>query len=230
MSQECEFDLSNLKVFLAIPNYMGSLPTETALEISETRLKLKEHGVTMELHSERGSGVITEVRNKLITRFLESDCDYLFWLDDDIIFKTEDFIKILALATIKEVTASTYPTRSDTPKFFVHPINRFGEYEFDELGLLKAKALGLGFTCLKRSVVEKLVSTKQKYTEQLGTVELYDVFRNGVQNGEYWGEDTNFFYDLFNLGYITYVDTEVHLKHVGRKDYDSKLLIKRGEH
>ena len=229
MSQEREFDLSGLRVYLAIPSYMGSLPIETALEIAETKSQLKDCGVDLVCHAERGNGVITEVRNKLITKFLDSDCDYLFWLDDDMIFKTADFIKLLALATIKDCVAATYPTRSEQPIFHIHPIDRHGENEFDELGLLKAKGLGLGFTCIKRSVVEKLIATKETYIETNGTNLMYDVFRNGVVDKEYWGEDINFFYDLFDLGYITYVDIDIHLKHVGRKDYDARLILKRGE-
>ena len=143
----------------------------------------------------------------------------------DMVVDQEKFAELI----IKECVAASYPTRSEQPIFHIHPIDRHGENEFDELGLLKAKGLGLGFTCIKRSVVEKLIATKETYIETNGTNLMYDVFRNGVVDKEYWGEDINFFYDLIDLGYITYVDIDIHLKHVGRKDYDARLILKRGE-
>ena len=231
MSQQREFDISGLKVYIAIPCYTGSLPVETALELSTLRLMLKQYGVELIIHAERGNGVITEVRNKLITGFYESDCDYLFWLDDDIIFESKDFVKVLALCTEKQVVGATYPSRRDPPVFYIHPLNRESkEFEFDELGLIKAKGIGLGFTCVNRAVVADLLKDKDTYKEPTGTRQFYNVFRNGVAKGEYWGEDINFFYDLYDLGYITYVDPDVFLKHVGRKDYDTKFKVKQGEH
>lgn len=231
MSQQREFDISNKKVYLAIPCYMGSLPVETALEISTVRLMLRQYGVEMIIHAERGNGVITEVRNKLLTGFYESDCDFLFWLDDDIIFEAKDFVKTIALCTEKGIVGATYPSRRDPPTFYIHPIDRFSKkFEFDELGLIKAKGIGLGFTCISRAVVQDLLKDKDTYKTAAGEERYYNVFRNGVCDGEYWGEDINFFYDLFDLGHITYVDPDVFLKHVGRKDYDTKFKVKQGEH
>ena len=224
MSQQCEVNISGKTVYLAIPCYQGMLPMETALEMTQLRDHLRNAGVSLLAHGERGNGVITEVRNRLLTHFLNSDADYIFWLDDDMIFKSEDVVRMLALCELKDNVACTYPSRSDTPKFYIHRIDRFGENEFDELGLLKAKGVGMGFCCMKREVIQKLAATKETYKDNAGE-DIISAFRNGVKDGQFWGEDMNFFYDLYDLGYITYIDPSIALKHVGRKDYDTKFKL-----
>jgi len=227
MSEQKEFNISGAKIYLAIPSYLGHVPVETLLAVAQLPLKLDACGAHMAIHAERGNGVITEVRNKLITGFLNSDAEYLFWLDDDIVFNADDLIRIVALCTEKKVVGATYPSRDGSNRFYIHPIDRYGPFEFDEMGLIKAKGLGMGFVCMHRSVVEAVCKDKPTYKKSKESEELIDVFRNSEVGGEYWGEDINFLYDLYALGYITYVDADVHLQHVGTKYYDAKFTIKR---
>lgn len=226
MSEQREFDISGAKIYLAIPSYQGHVPVETAIALAQLPMLLNQFGCSMSIHAERGNGVITEVRNKLITTFLNSDADYLFWLDDDIVFKPEDLIRVVALCSQKKVVGATYPSRDGSNRFYIHPIDRFGPFEFDEMGLVKCKGLGMGFVCMSREVVEAVCKDKPTYKKTKESSSVLEIFRNGVVDGEYWGEDMNFLYDLYALGYITYVDSDIHLQHVGTKYYDAKFTIK----
>jgi len=226
MTQERLFDLSGISVYIAIPCYSGIVPIETAIALAQTSVQLQNAGVDVTIGSERECGIITQVRNKLVWRFLnDSKADYLFWIDDDIIFSPSDFLTILALATIKKVAAATYPTRTETPVFFMQYLN--GETpEFDEYGLIKTKGVGLGFACIERSVIESFALEKETYIEK-GNLEVHNVFRLGIrEDRQPSGEDLNFFNDLYDRGYITYVNPTITLKHVGRKDYSAQLIIK----
>jgi len=220
--QEKEFDLRNTSVCIAIPCYSGIVPVETALALAQTVVELKDAGVNVDIVIERENGIITAVRNRLVARFLqESKAKFLFWIDDDIIFNPKDFISCLALATEKSMVGATYPVRKDEPKFFLKYIN--DEYpEFDNYGLIKSKGLGLGFMCMHRYIVQKIVDTCETYNEKGLTIP--DLFKVGRRGDKYWGEDMWFFNDLYALGHIAYVNPLINLKHVGRKDYDHKLL------
>ena len=224
--EECLIDISNTSVCIAIPCYSGSVPIETAVALSDTTSMLAHHGVTSVIMAERGNGLVTCVRNILLQKFLASDFEYIFWIDDDIIFSPDDFLRVFAYATLNKNTAATYPTRTDIPKFYITLID--DKYTFNEHGLLESKGLGLGFSCIHRSLLEDLVKTKESYFTKEGT-ETKDVFQIGAKNGEYFGEDINFFKDLYSIGYKTYIDTNIHLKHVGRKDYSAKLVIQNKE-
>lgn len=222
--EEKEFDLKDTSVCIAIPCYSGIVPIETALALAATCVELRDMGVKVDIAVEREDGIITAVRNRLISRYLaESSAEYLFWIDDDIIFTPSDFTTCLALATEMKQVGATYPVRADTPKFFIKYIN--DKYpEFDEkYGLLKSKGLGLGFMCQHRSIVEQIVKDKETYVTK-GTV-ISDVFQVGREGNSYWGEDMRYFNELYTkYGHIAYIVPQLNLKHVGRKDFDHKLL------
>jgi hypothetical protein len=223
---EKEFDLNGKSICIAIPCYSGVIPIETAIAIASIAVRLKEIGVSLDIVSERENGLVTSVRNRLAYRFLtESKAEYLFWLDDDIIFTVEDFLSIFALATEKEIVAASYPSRKEPSSFFIKYINEKTP-EFDEdYGLIKAKGLGLGFLCMNRKIVQQVFddNADSEYVDKEFTPR--DLFKIGVVDRKYWGEDMMFLVNLYNkYGYISYVHPWINLKHVGRKDYDAKLM------
>ncbi len=218
-----EVNLEGIKVCLVIPCYKGFIPLEMGLAFVDLTVKARECGIKLEIMAERENGIITAIRNLLVSRFVDSTgADYLFWLDDDILFTAEDFIEILSWTVLKKSVAATYCNRTDNnPTFFIQHAK--DDISFDKDGFIEARALGLGFACLHRSLIEELVKDKQVYKEKDGT-SVYDVFKVGPVNGFYRGEDIHFFNELFSLGHTTYVHPFVNLKHVGRKDYDYKLM------
>ena len=223
---EKEFDISGKSVCIAIPCYSGFLPIETSLAIASLAVTLKEAGVKLDVVSERENGIITSVRNRLVYRFLtESDADYLFWLDDDIIFETQDFLSIFALSMEKGIVAATYPSRKEPSNFFIKYIEGDQpEYE-PEYGLIKSKGLGLGFLCMPRHIVQQVFDDNADSEYDDAGFCPRDLFKIGVRNRKYWGEDMSFLVGLYeNYGYISYVHPWINLKHVGRKDYDAKLM------
>jgi len=223
---EKEFDISGKSVCIAIPCYSGFLPIETALAIASLAVTLKEAGVKLDIVSERENGIITSVRNRLVYRFLtESDADYLFWLDDDIIFETQDFLSIFALSMEKGIVAATYPSRKEPSNFFIKYLEGDQpEYE-PEYGLIKSKGLGLGFLCMPRHMVKQVFDDNADSEYDDSGFSPRDLFKIGVRNRKYWGEDMSFLVGLYeNYGHISYVHPWINLKHVGRKDYDAKLM------
>jgi hypothetical protein len=223
---EEEFDLSGMSMCMAIPCYSGFLPLETGLAIAQTAIELRDSGVQLDILSERENGIITSVRNRLIYRYLtESKAEYLFWIDDDIIFTPQDVFTILALASRVEICAATYPSRKEPSNFFLKYINDKSP-EFDETyGLIKTKGLGMGFICMHRSVVERVFNDAIDEEYEDAELRPRDLFKCGRRGRKYWGEDMTFLTDLYDkYGYISYVHPWVNLKHVGRKDYNDKLM------
>lgn len=222
---EKEFNLEGKSVCIAIPCYSGVIPIETALAITSLAVNLKDIGVKLDIVSERENGIITSVRNRLVYRFLtESDSDYLFWLDDDIIFNTQDFLSIFALATEKGIVAATYPSRKEPSNFFIKYLGDGPEFE-EDYGLIKSKGLGLGFLCMKREIVQEVFDANADSEYDDAGFSPRDLFKIGVRDRKYWGEDMSFLVDLYDtFGHISYVHPWINLKHVGRKDYDAKLM------
>lgn len=223
---EKEFDLSGKSVCVAIPCYSGVVPIETALALASTAIALKDAGVKFDVASERENGIITSVRNRLVYRFLkQSEAEYLFWLDDDIIFTPEDFITVFALATEMKICAATYPSRKEPSNFFIKYVNdKSPEFE-EKFGLIKAKGLGLGFICMHRDILQKAFDDAEDEEYDDSDLRPRDLFHIGVRNRRYWGEDMTFLVNLYEkYGHISYIYPWINLKHVGRKDYNDKLM------
>ncbi len=219
-----QVSLDGTKVCIALPCYSGYIPLELGLALTELIGQAPQYGIIPVLLAERGNSLVASTRNKLLAQFLnETDCEYLFWIDDDIIFKPIDFLQVLALCVDgRKSTAATYCTRTDdNPVFYIQTPT--GKIEFNDDGLIEAFGLGLGFACQHRSILEEVVKGRDTYLDKDKEV-IWDVFKTGVVDNQYQGEDMFFFKELYSLGYPTYINPFIHLKHTGRKDYDHRLL------
>ena len=127
--------VDGVRVCIALPCYGGYVPVEMALTFGELVPILNRHGVTLSVVTERGNSLPTTARNNLLHQFMETDSEYIFWIDDDILFTPQDFLQILALTLTRKSVAATYPCRKDEPVFFIKPINN-DTIEFNEDGLI----------------------------------------------------------------------------------------------
>lgn len=219
--------IDGVKVAVVIPCYGGTVPLEFALALAELTVEVKKYGVNLVIISERGNSLVTTARNSLLSRFLDTDYEYIFWIDDDIIFTVNDFLQVLALTIARKSVAATYCARQDAPVFFIKPLNN-DTIEYTEDGMIPARGCGLGFACQHRSILEPILEGKDSYEDRDKRV-IKDVFKTGVFEGKYWGEDMYFFNLLYQSGHPVYIHPTINLKHVGRKDYDHRLLTEKGD-
>jgi len=214
--------VDGVTVCIVIPCYSGSVPVEFCLALSKLVTELPRYGVTYSILVEVGNSLPETARDSLLTKFLETEEEYLFWLDDDIVFDTEDFLRVLALTVEKKSVAGLYCVKQDTPRFIIKPIQ--DEVTFTSEGLILSKGTGMGFSCQHRSLIEEIVVGKRTYQDQNGKPVL-DVFDTKEIDGVLRGEDIGFFFELFDKGHVTYIYTDVNLRHVGRKAYKHNLVV-----
>ena len=218
------YDLSNHSVFIAIPAYRGYFPVETTLNLIELTGTLKGMGISTDLYVERENAIVNAARNSLVHHYLtESKADHLFFIDDDIIFPVDDFISVFALATEYGVVSATYPSRKDKPTFFMRNPHE-GAWEVNGDGLVKTIGTGLGFTCIKREIVQSLYDESDWYIDHISGDKIKNIFRLEVKDGRFWGEDMSFFQDLYDRGHYNWVYPLTSLKHQGKKDFDYRLI------
>lgn len=149
---------------------------------------------------------ITHARNKLVELFLQSDCEYMLFLDSDILVPKN--IAEALLSFNKEVVSAMYYTRDDgKPMFRVY---RDGNYyepgEFPKNDIFEVGGVGLGCCLLKREVVEKVAKS-------VGDQTMFDVV---YKNRNYAvGEDIFFSELIRKAGYKVWVATAVTVGHFG---------------
>lgn len=175
-------------------------PAATVLSLIETAQAAEAFGVELMpcIVSDCSLGAFA-ARNLVAHEFLKSDCSHIFWLDSDMSWSGDDFIKLLTLNY--PFVAAAGPTKQDKPRLAIY-----------------GDCVGLCFACVHRGVMEHLAAIKPKATTN-GRKEVSQIFHCGIVDGKLVGEDILFCQDVKSLGYIINIDNSVNLGHIGTKEY-----------
>ena len=220
---ETAFNIGGVSVMLAMPVHRD-MDWEVVKSLVETQTVLHDKGIPFEIQFQVGNSIVTHARTKIVHSFMKSECNRLFWIDSDIAWKPEDFMRLLVLSTKMDVIGGIYTAKKEPPVFYINLDGCEGVLS-NEYGCVKVGGLGLGFTIVNRAVIEKLYDKSP--TAGFHDVEggpVPQVFRCDVHNGLARGEDMAFFADIIDLGYDVYLDPTIVLKHVGRKAYSSSFM------
>lgn len=214
--EQIEISFKGVKPFLAFPVHRN-VEAETFIASLSTIDKLARSGIDYIAEVAKGSSLVESARNKLAHRFLKSDCSHLFWIDSDINWEVDAFMRVLALSTKMLIVAGCYPAKREGPAFLIN-----GMLEPSILGTYTVNGLGMGFCCVQRRVMEDLadLAPKLKYPEG---EEMARIFRCDVDGDHFMGEDIAFFTDARKRGYQVHVDQTLELGHIGSKEYRGRL-------
>jgi hypothetical protein len=212
-----DISLAGVSVMIGMP-VDNPIPHKTALSLAETMYVAGARGISLALQMEI-SGIIQDGRNAVFTDFLNSKANKLFWIDSDMVWEVDDFLKMLALSTKKEVICSAYSAKiSTTPTF---QMDYDLPFKVEDYGLISVKGLGLGFSIIDREVCEKLAAQSPRYISH--ERELVDLFRVDIADGHRRTEDMAFFSDIRDLGYKVWVDPSIELGHIGELEWRGRL-------
>lgn len=224
------------RLFVAFPCYKTTNPA-TAWVLVATAMDYGKEKIRMDM--ELGDAMIYHARNKLTTRFLETECEWMLFLDDDIIppigrpewFKYighlpdgypddiagQNYIDRL-LSHGKTIVGATYFGRqaSGRPMFHAGITNYDHCMSAREMrgDLIETEWAATGCLLIHRSVFEDI----KKKMPDLAPTELrddWDFFRP-TANG---GEDVAFCHRAREAGHAIFVDTGVQCLHVGYQCY-----------
>lgn len=210
-------DLALPKDFrVAIGMPCGShVPYQTMLSLARTTGGLIARGIPYDMLCVAGSSIVSVARNAVLTLFLDTTkADVLFWIDSDMSWSLEDFLYLCALSSKFDIVSGLYPSKTTPPHIILNTPG--DEYELNSYGLVKTTGTGLGFTVMRRAVLEKWVSGKVKEATLVpgGERNNYKAFTLDKA-----GEDVQMFRELRDLGYTGWVDPSVKLGHIGTYEY-----------
>lgn len=206
------------------------VPWQTTMSLARTIHALALLQIPANIHAIAGSSDVTLARDAVFTNFLATEDKYLFWIDSDIVWAPEQFIRVLRLAKNLGVVCATYPLKQEPSDCIVNFVEASdctqNEYSCtqNEYGCTQIYSTGLGFTCVRRDIVDAFAATKGSMYHSGNNRMILDAFRrdkrllaDGRQSGV--GEDTAFFNDLCALGHKVWLDPSISLGHVGTKEY-----------
>ncbi|MES2155741.1 MAG: hypothetical protein V4510_11455, partial [bacterium] len=216
-----DLDIKDLSIFLATP-VNRDFPWQTARSLIETAEALTIRGVPHSFQFLAQGSQIDHDRSQLAHQFLQSKHNRIFWIDSDMSWDADSFLRVLALSTVHAVVGASYPAKKG-PGLEFHIEVEKAELEADEYGCLKVWGLGLGFCCVAREVIEKLAEQSPRFTRDGEVIPM--IFRTGIDDeGTYRSEDMHFFRACRKLGYAVNVDPTVELGHIGGKEYRGRLI------
>ena len=218
MEQDIQIDLKGLSVMIGMPAGRD-LPGLTVKSLMGTQSLCRDVHVPLQLGMVIGSAVVQWARDEVVDLFLQSDATRLFWIDSDMTWKPEQFMRLLALSQYHDVICAAYPAKKEQPTFYVNWDANAGLQQVEH-GLLEIRGIGLGFTVMSRKVVEELAARAPRVVDDVSKRDMAAVFRiDTTADGRRQGEDMAFFSDIRALGYKVLLDPTVDLGHIGTKEY-----------
>lgn len=213
--------LGNVSVAIGMP--VGKpIPPQTVTSIFATAYTLGQMGIRCDLLMQI-CGVIQVARDTVLDQFLQGTADKLFWIDSDMVWTPQEFLRLLAFSTKFDVVTAAYRTKIEGPATYV--VNTTGMTPVvNQYGLRSINGLGLGFAIVDRKAIAHLASKAPRVLEGAERREMAEVFRiDKTPEGCRRTEDMAFFADLRDAGFTVWCDPSIELGHIGEKEWRGRL-------
>lgn len=165
------------RVYIAVPND-GTIVTELAMNLiqwsHDSKYKIK-------INLPSGLFPLDNARNTLVKDFLETDCDWIWWIDRDIV-PPVDTLDRLIQADKDAIGAVCFSMKSDNGEYFPYPVTlRFNEDSRYQVyygnGVEEVDAIGGACVLVKRKVYENIERPYEFVYHKDGTLALTCDFR-----------------------------------------------------
>jgi len=220
------------KVYIAMPCY-DSVRVETMVSLLDTFSALGGSGIEAKFKSVKSS-LVTHARNLLTCGFLNSNFDYMLFVDADVEFKPEAVLRMLVPE--KDIICTPYRVKEDPNSMkyavkFKDPDNiKILPWDLTELEEGPA-----GLMLVHRRVFEKLMTkhpelkiefnddTRKKMNAEIGAMEdaiaryMYNFWDTSfsLKTGEWKGEDLSFCSLARGAGFRIYANLDSWTTHHG---------------
>jgi len=236
-----------VKLFLPIIAYGGQVHTEYMISMMNLMQSLIKNNMSATFHPITSESLISRGRNSAAAFFLQSDSDYMLFVDTDMSFTVDDFNEVAKLKKPLSIGAycKKYIRQSkleDYAKLNPEFKNDWKQYVTDfstEIPPnvtaekhIKVKYGATGFMLIHRSVFETIIKRKPelKYRNDIdfysgGGDNFYDFFSVKVNpdTKKYESEDYGFCQLWRECGGVIHCATDTNLVHIGRHHYTGNL-------
>ena len=240
-------------LMIATPMYGGMCTGHYVQGLLLTMQKMREIGVNVAWCQIMNESLITRARNELTRIFLESEHDYLMFIDADIGFDGEAIVQLMAAD--KDVVCGIYPKKEvnwdsveraaaggkqgleDYAGAFVFNMVGSGDAHSDETGCIEVRHGGTGFMLIKRGVFEFLTPYVPTYRvssfqdEQGNYVKplTHEFFATSIDaSGALLSEDYHFCELVREHGGSIHAHPFIKLNHVGTYIFGGDILKSGG--
>lgn len=212
-----------MNVMIAIPAYTGVVHMGTMRSLIHDLMELTKRGDKFTLVDDIGNALIADSRGIIATRFWESDCDCLVFIDSDVVWQAGALLRIVDAK--EDVVGGVYPNRRDPIAYPLHYLDKKELWANPETGLLEVKSIATGFMKISRNCVERMIAEypeRHFYTAERDK-QFYPLFDHVFEDGYKWGEDFSFCIRWRKIGGSVWIDPEIAMGHVGYKIFEGHI-------
>ena len=209
-------------VFVATPSFQGGPSGPYIYSLLKTIDEARKQDIAIHWCLLTGNCHVDDSRNYLVREFLETDCDDFFFIDADVGWQPEDFIKLVK--SRHDVCAGIYPKKNDVTDYPV--VFPEGDIQADENGWVLADKVPTGFLCFSRPAIQGLYDADdRKYNSQneVGRLAQAIIFERTYVGNKRISGDYSACDKWRTLGGEIYIDPEMRFVHEGVKEWSGKL-------
>jgi predicted O-methyltransferase YrrM len=156
---------SGRKILLATTAY-DSPDASYTFSIARSREALTAAGFQSAYLLLQGNCHVDDARNSVVSKFLESDCTDLVFIDADVSWEPERLVTLCGYD--KDIVGGVYPYRRESEKDSM-PVRMLKQpSEPDENGLIEVEGLPTGFMKIQRHVLETMASVARSFRKDEG--------------------------------------------------------------
>lgn len=213
---------ANVKIMIGTPAYNGQMQADYVRSL----LDMTANGLPFALYTITSDSLIARARNTILAQFHQRrDFTHLLFLDADVAIRGRDIVKLVNHA--KNVIGAPVRLKANGPG---QPGFNVGDVLSRTGTLASVNRIGTAVLLLSRDAVNKLVDNAiaegRTYTPDavtrgdIASGLHFDVFRQGVVDGQYVSEDYRVCDDLRMLGFDIFVDLAIRTRHFGMYEFD----------
>ena len=212
-----------MHVMIAIPAYTGLVHMATMRSLLADTIALIKRGDTFTLVDDIGNALIADSRSIIASKFWESDCDCLVFVDNDVVWQEGALLRLVDAP--KDLICGIYPKRRDPIEYPIHYLDKPELWADPETGLLEIKSAATGFMKISRACIGKMIEAypdQHFYTAERDK-KFWPIFDHIFEDGYKWGEDYSFCIRWRKIGGQVWIDPEIAMGHVGYKVFQGHL-------
>ena len=233
------------KVYVATPCY-GMMQVETCVSLIDMFSALGGSGVECKFKSVKTS-LVTHGRNLLTAGFLNSDFEYMLFVDADVEFTPEAVMRMLVPK--KDIVMTPYRVKEEGMKYAVK-FKDSTNIKIEPFDLVEIEEGPAGLTLIHRKVFERLMDkhpelkinfdkpTRDKMNEEIGAKDdaidryMYNFWDTTfcLEDGEWKGEDLSFCNLATDAGFKIYANLDSGTTHHGSYGWKGRFgdfLVKK---
>jgi len=210
-------------LFIATPLYENKVTVQYMHGMMQTAHVLQTHGLASQYAMEQSSYIAVN-REKLVRRFLKTDCQFFLFIDSDTAFTAQDVMGLLAANV--PVVSGLYRYRVQTTEGAIVHCFRDPQgkpIDVNSTELQECAFLPTGMLLIRREVFEKMYRQHDYIFDQgfKDTSWFKAVFEpsDDIVQSDFEGEDICFSRLWRDMGGKLYVKADIKVGHVGTHNY-----------